>query len=823
MTTEKKEDKFDSILEEYAPILKNLIRFSSAVNSKDISFYKSIDSSIKESTELINSNLIDSMNDILRSSLTVSNGSLDDEVLFKHDSIVENNQILSNILDTLLEKVEINIDNHYKAKKSGKFNYKQGNNNDDHDDGYTYLDKNDSNVGGMPKSNPNMEKPQDKFLTKVDNFESTPFKPLLKVKPNSIQSLEESLTLVESTDEAPEHYENPYFYEIMNSEYPEWILSNVSESDKFQSIPWDGSPEAKWIDSPEQLDALLIELNKCKVIAIDLEHHDYRTYHGLTSLMQITTDTKQDYLIDPLSPKLRPYLISLNEVFTNPNIIKVLHGAFMDVIWLQRDLGLYLVSLFDTFHAAKQLSLGKYSLAYLLEEYVKFRTSKKWQLADWRIRPLSAEMMDYAKADTHFLIEVFYKMHDDLLKIPNALQKTLYASRKVACRRFEYSTYRPKNLSFSSNNEVVTTNQSVSLNEANNKFSVNFDKDLPWTNLILSNNIPFERRHLLEILFKWRDNEARKEDESPRFIMSDFMLVSLVNAFDIGCDEENVNINSVMSVINKTSKFGGSYYVRKIVKNLTEVIKDAIIELKNIDLDKLLLANDTPSTNSAAIITNNNHNNDIDLYKSVTDVSKLNANFNKFVNFFNKSNNKVNASSGILTIENANEDGIFAIDYNNNGDEEIIKNKSVNERINEVVEFFKEDMNKNIEFEIDQEDIGDEEEGEEQDVETERPAEPAVKPADEIIQLRKKNNTSYKKRKIDEIANGDDLLKVDFGKNIMQKDEDHDKRRGRPKKEQKKPSFDPYSRDLLSDMNIPQLKKKKMVDRGKNIIFKKNK
>lgn len=202
--------------------------------------------------------------------------------------------------------------------------------------------------------------------------------------------------------------------------------------------------------------------------------------HGLTSLMQITTDSKKDYLIDPLSPQLRPHLPMLNEAFTNPNIVKVLHGAFMDVIWLQRDLGLYLVSLFDTFHAAKQLSLGKYSLAFLLEEYVRFRTSKKWQLADWRIRPLSSEMMDYAKADTHFLIEVFYKMHDELLKIPQALQKTLYASRKVAIRRFEYSTFRPKNLSMSSNNAVVTTSYSVPLtDEVQKNLNLGYDRDLP--------------------------------------------------------------------------------------------------------------------------------------------------------------------------------------------------------------------------------------------------------------------------------------------------------------------------------------------------------
>jgi exosome complex exonuclease RRP6 len=41
-------------------------------------------------------------------------------------------------------------------------------------------------------------------------------------------------------------------------------------------------------------------------------------------------------------------LAILNRVFTAPRIVKVFHGADSDVLWLQRDFGLYLVNLFDT-------------------------------------------------------------------------------------------------------------------------------------------------------------------------------------------------------------------------------------------------------------------------------------------------------------------------------------------------------------------------------------------------------------------------------------------------------------------------------------------
>lgn len=58
----------------------------------------------------------------------------------------------------------------------------------------------------------------------------------------------------------------------------------------------------------------------------------------------------------------------------------------MDIIWLQRDLGLYVVGLFDTYDASKALNFSGHSLAFLLKKYVNFDADKKYQLADWRQR-----------------------------------------------------------------------------------------------------------------------------------------------------------------------------------------------------------------------------------------------------------------------------------------------------------------------------------------------------------------------------------------------------------------------------------------------------
>ena len=51
--------------------------------------------------------------------------------------------------------------------------------------------------------------------------------------------------------------------------------------------------------------------------------------------------------------KARDYVWLLNEVFTNPQIMKVLHGADMDIVWLQKDFGVYMVVLNSVFHIGK--------------------------------------------------------------------------------------------------------------------------------------------------------------------------------------------------------------------------------------------------------------------------------------------------------------------------------------------------------------------------------------------------------------------------------------------------------------------------------------
>lgn len=65
------------------------------------------------------------------------------------------------------------------------------------------------------------------------------------------------------------------------------------------------------------------------------------------------------------------------------------------MVWLQRDLGLYVVGLFDTYHASHSLSYQKHSLASLLTKFANFDAQKKYQTADWRIRFAKFRLMSF--------------------------------------------------------------------------------------------------------------------------------------------------------------------------------------------------------------------------------------------------------------------------------------------------------------------------------------------------------------------------------------------------------------------------------------------
>jgi exosome complex exonuclease RRP6 len=80
-----------------------------------------------------------------------------------------------------------------------------------------------------------------------------------------------------------------------------------------------------------------------------------RSFQGFTCLMQISTRSR-DFIVDTLA--LRAHIGSqLARAFADASKLKVLHGADSDILWLQKDLGLFVVNMFDTGQAARLLGM----------------------------------------------------------------------------------------------------------------------------------------------------------------------------------------------------------------------------------------------------------------------------------------------------------------------------------------------------------------------------------------------------------------------------------------------------------------------------------
>jgi exosome complex exonuclease RRP6 len=176
------------------------------------------------------------------------------------------------------------------------------------------------------------------------------------------------------------------------------------------------------------------------------------------------------------------------------------------VNWLQRDFGLYLVGLFDTYFASVQLQFPAKSLAYLLLNYVDIEADKKYQLADWRIRPLPAEMLAYARSDTHYLLYIYDNLRRDLVarsKERNLLTDVLNLSRKLAMLTYRRERY--------DEDEGLGTDG--------------------WRKLLLNHKGPSLHSNLQVAVFKrlhrWRDQIAREEDESTNFVLPNRSLINI--------------------------------------------------------------------------------------------------------------------------------------------------------------------------------------------------------------------------------------------------------------------------------------------------------
>ncbi len=223
-------------------------------------------------------------------------------------------------------------------------------------------------------------------------------------------------------------------------------------------------------------------------LAVDLEAAGFHRYSDRVCLVQVSSPDAT-YLVDPLAVDPAPALRGPLEA---PDVRIIFHGGDYDLRLLDRDLDLHPVNLFDTQTAAALLGEPSLGLASLLETYFSVNLSKKHQRADWAKRPLSEEMLAYAATDTQHLHA-----------LADLLSERLDAMGRLAWAQEESSLM-----------------ESLRWSEEG--------KADPVTRVKRARYLELREVALLREAWLWRDEIARRRDRAPFRVVSDNVLVEVV-------------------------------------------------------------------------------------------------------------------------------------------------------------------------------------------------------------------------------------------------------------------------------------------------------
>jgi ribonuclease D len=242
------------------------------------------------------------------------------------------------------------------------------------------------------------------------------------------------------------------------------------------------------IATQSALDALLDQLAAVPVVAVDCEMDAMYAYRTSLCLVQVGWPGGEA-LIDALADLDRG---RLGRMFADPAVTKVLHGGENDVGLMAAHWGFAFENLFDTMAASQVLGHEGVSLAALLERHFDLTISKKFQKADWRVRPLPEAQAEYARLDVRYLIrlrEILGGQLEELGRVDEACSEF----QRIANARLEE---RP------------------------------FDPDR-WGRVKGARELPADRRGTLRALYAARDELARLTDRAPYRVLHDSALIEL--------------------------------------------------------------------------------------------------------------------------------------------------------------------------------------------------------------------------------------------------------------------------------------------------------
>lgn len=161
------------------------------------------------------------------------------------------------------------------------------------------------------------------------------------------------------------------------------------------------------IDNQIAFDEIYAKLSQQEVLFMDTEFHRRSTYYAKLSIIQVAYGSER-IIIDALS---NIDLSNFKDILSNKNIVKVFHAPEQDFDIFLHLYGELPQNVFDTQTAAGVVGFDDVmGYARLCKEMLHINLDKTMQKANWLLRPLAKELLDYAIKDVDYLIPLYREL-----------------------------------------------------------------------------------------------------------------------------------------------------------------------------------------------------------------------------------------------------------------------------------------------------------------------------------------------------------------------------------------------------------------------------
>ena len=286
------------------------------------------------------------------------------------------------------------------------------------------------------------------------------------------------------------------------------------------------------IKNTSQLSQYLDQIKDETLLAIDTEFRRVDSYFPELCLIQIATNDKLE-CIDVLTlDNLEPLFVKLYDKKTK----WIVHSARQDIETLFYLSGRIPSAIFDTQIAASFLNYPlQISYQNLTESLQNVRLEKKFTRFDWKKRPLPTDVIEYALDDVKYLIPIYNKLLEKLIKD----KKHIWVEEETQFL-LDKETYNPNF------KQIIKKTKGISKISSKHKSQA--------INLIL-----------------WRESIAQKNNKPRKWIMSDEKIINYA------IDKNNLSSSALGELKSFVKKNKQKIEFEKLLKNKKPLSEEEII------------------------------------------------------------------------------------------------------------------------------------------------------------------------------------------------------------------------------------------------------